>query len=130
LKRIVITLALCILMSACGSSSGPQQVVLTADKSGSDVTLELRNRTDTALEYNLCASVLQRRNEGSWLNVPVEDEDCTAQRGTLQPGRSVKYTKKLPEHLEVFGAGTYRYETRIEQPPGTEVRVASNSFDR
>jgi len=130
MKRIILPLAWCILMAACGSSNGRQQVVLTADKSGSDVALELTNRMDTALDYNLCASVLQRRNEGSWLNVPVEDEDCTAQRGTLQPGRSVKYTKKLPAFLETFGGGTYRYETRVEQPAGTEVRVASNSFDR
>jgi hypothetical protein len=128
-KKIIITLALCVLMFGCGSSTGAKRVVLTADKSGSDVTLELRNRTDTPLEYNLCASVLQRLNEGSWLNVPVEDENCTTQSGTLQPGASVNYTKKLPAHLEVFGPGQYRYETRVEQLPGTRVEVASNSFN-
>jgi len=128
MKRILIAFTLFVLVSACGSSSGRKPVVLTADQSGSDVKLELTNQTDAPLQYNLCASLLERQSEGSWLTVPVEDENCTAQIGTLQPGKSARYTKKLPPYLKEFGPGEYRYETQVEQPPGTQVKVASNSF--
>ena len=83
--------------------------------------LTLDNGTTRPIGYNLCSSVLERRDGASW--TPVSNDICTMQVNTLNPGFDATFEKR-PEDLR---AGEYRFVTRVESPLGTAPQVVMTS---
>ncbi len=85
--------------------------------------LMLDNGAPHRIGYNLCSSVLQRRDGSSW--VEAGSDICTAQLLTLNPGADATFEKR-PGAL---APGDYRYVTRIENPLDTPpVPIATAPF--
>jgi hypothetical protein len=100
-------------------------VRLAVELVGDTNRLTLTNGTATPLGYNLCHSILQRRDGGSWTDVRT-DEVCTMELRTLQPGASATIDKRWPSNA---GAGEYRYRTRVELPHGgSGTEVVTSTF--
>ena len=85
--------------------------------------LTLDNGENHQIGYNLCSSVLERRDGSAWTPVPT-NEVCTMVLLTLNPGRDATFEKRLPPDLP---AGEYRYRTRIESPLGTPLPPISTA---
>jgi len=85
--------------------------------------LTLDNGESHQIGYNLCSSLLERRDGTMWTAVPT-DEVCTAVLLTLNPGRDATFEKRLPSDLP---AGEYRYRTSIESPLGMPMTVITTA---
>lgn len=89
------------------------------------IRLALDNGSRSPIGYNLCTSMLQRREGSAWTSVPT-GEICTMQLSTLNPGHDATFEKRLPASLP---AGEYRYVSSVESPLGTSaVRIATDPF--
>lgn len=108
-----------------GADSRIEGIHFTAEmQSDRTVLLQLDNGTRETIGYNLCASVLERRDGDSWS--AGEADVCTMQLLTLNPGSDATYKKK-PASLT---PGTYRYTTRVESPLGTApAPISTPPFD-
>lgn len=121
LTLFVFAFALC--SCAVSQAVAPAaSVSLSAARSGSEVTLTLRNDSAAEVQYNLCTSALQRSASGVWSELQTGDV-CTMELRSLQPGQSATFVKSLPSGL---GSGEYRYVARVH---GEATRdLASNPF--
>jgi hypothetical protein len=96
---------------------------------GEIATLRLRNIYGDDIGYNLCFSMLERREGDSWVGAEVQDERaCTAELRLLPPGASDAFNgATIPAELL---PGEYRFRTRVEQMrDGSEVQARSNPFE-
>ena len=124
MKKIVVLLLSLPMMTGCAMTAANANVVtLTAARTGTQVTLTLRNGSPVPVLYNLCSSALQRRSGATWEAVPT-DEICTMELRTLESGNSATFEKTLPS---TAGPGEYRYVTNVESE-GERVIVTSNPF--
>jgi hypothetical protein len=78
--------------------------------SGEDVGLRLVNSTDVSMHYNLCKSVLQRREGGGWTTVDL-DRECPDVQFRLAPTETAAYELPTPISLS---PGTYRVVTTVQ----------------
>ena len=115
-----IATLICALALACApmSSTTPAEPAPSADKvlfsveqvSPGVYRLMLDNGASHQIGYNLCSSVLERRNGTSWTR--AHTDICTADIRRLNPGADATFEKR-PGPLP---AGEYRWVTRIESP--------------
>jgi hypothetical protein len=94
---------------------------------GDEVMVTLANRSDRELGYNLCVAVLDRREDGDWVEWPEPPaEVCTMELRMLSPGETASFRHTLPPRLV---AGEYRFRTDVEAPLGEgRVTVTSAGF--
>lgn len=125
LKHLPI-FVLALALFACAANQAavpPEPVSLSAVRSGSDVTLTLRNDSGSEVQYNLCSSALQKSVAGGWEEVQTGDV-CTMELRGLQPGQTATFVKSLPSAL---ARGEYRYATRVHGDAARD--LVSNSFN-
>lgn len=109
-RRSLAAAALAAL-AACESATGSApELRITPDEtayvSGSTATLTVQNLGDEVLFYNLCPTIIERREGFGWVSLNFESlELCNAALFQLQPGESVSEQVMLPT---VSGSGTYR----------------------
>lgn len=129
--KLVIASILTFL--ACAPVTPPPQepsrvgaVTLAAETAGPGrIRLILQNGFDGPVGYNLCTSALERRQDGTWVNVPTDDV-CTMELRSLPAGQDATFEKRLPSGI---AAGEYRYVTSVEIPVGDpQTRVATPGF--
>lgn len=138
MRRMTMALAGCIVLTAggwqCameGSPEGDEVVRLNVEpaevRGGDEVTLVLVNASGEEIGYNLCPSVLDRREGSEWVERPERPaEFCTAELRILAPEDSATYTHTVPPGLP---AGEYRFRAFVEAPLGeARVEVASHPF--
>lgn len=108
-----------------GASGAPRGIMLTTDRqtyaAGEDVTLILRNETGYELGHNMCSdSVLERREDGHWVEESLEPRDpCTALLALMPPGGTAAQAFLLHPQLP---EGEYRFRTSLEHMGSGERR--------
>lgn len=109
-RRFLAVAALAVL-AACEGVTGPTpELRITPDEpayvSGGTATLTVRNLGGEVLFYNLCPTIVERREGLGWVSLNYEAlQLCNAALFQLQPGESVTQQVVLPT---VSGTGTYR----------------------
>jgi hypothetical protein len=122
---LALSLAACAPLQNTPPVSTPGARLSVERVSGGGMRLILDNGASDPIGYNLCSSVLQRRNGTAWTDIAT-GEVCTMQLMTLNPGFDATFEKRLPENL---ADGEYRYVTSIENPLGAgSARVATDPF--
>ena len=136
MKSSFVLVVFLFIATACAPVTGQQGgttegavsgATLSAQPSGNTVRLTLTNSSDAQLGYNLCSSLLERREGGAWREVRT-DEVCTMELRMLAPGASATFDKTWPA---TAGSGEFRYRTRVEMPLGGGSRdLATEPFTR
>ena len=109
--RCSLAVAALAVLAACESATGPTpELRITPDEtayvSGSMATITVQNLGDEVLFYNLCPTIIERREGFAWISLNYESlKLCNAALFQLQPGESVSEQVELPT---VSGSGTYR----------------------
>ena len=78
-------------------------------KAGDIVVLQLENKSNENIGYNLCSAQLEQQKVTNWEIVP-SDRMCTAVVYTLEPGKSTTYEIKLDDNM---AAGEFRFIAEI-----------------
>jgi hypothetical protein len=122
MRSLIVSLALSL--AACAPVTAPETTTnhnqsasgirLTAVRLGDTTELTLTNNSTNPIGYNLCSSVLERRDGAQWVVVRT-DEACTAELRILQPAGTASIRKQWPKDA---GEGQFRYRTRVETPLG------------
>jgi hypothetical protein len=108
----VLLLCACAAVSVPVSAGGGVRLGVEpqALAAGDTLVVVLSNDSSSAVFYNLCHSVLERKSGEKWEQVP-SDRICTMELRTLEPGKQVRYPLQVPPSTP---PGEYRYATRIE----------------
>ena len=107
MKRLIILALWC---SACASPGVTLRATVSQDRS---LEFHLRNGSAQPIGYNLCASSLERRSEGTWQPV-ASQRVCTMELRRLPPGGEARYRIAIAD----LPRGEYRARARLDgQPP-------------
>ena len=112
--RISVIILVVALVGGCGSNDARDGLALALEsppsQAGEEVTLILRNGSDSQVGYNLCTARLSRQRAGQWVLVDSRSS-CPPDQQMLEPRDEDTHSVQLPEELE---GGSYRFSMRVE----------------
>lgn len=123
--RTVAVLFTCALSGACtplvatGPAATEVEFVVSSSTfvAGDTVSARLVNRSDAAVGFNLCSTVLEHLTPEGWVRSEEQLIICTMELRSLPPGEAAPYRRPVSASLP---EGQYRLRTSVEAPLGGE----------